>query len=580
MDIGLSMENAAQKVKDWWEVADRTQRFVTIFGAAALILLLVLTAYVMSRPKMATLYTGLTPEDQGKIVNELRSKGIAVQADARGTVSVPSNQSTEADMAVAQAGLSPNSGPAGFELLFNQSSFGQSSKQEQQRIIAAKEGELAKTIMTWQGVSSAKVLWNIGEDSAFATEKTPGSATVNIVESGVGLSPAAGKAIARLVQNATGVASENISVINNMGRMLYDGSMLGDTGYGAGQKLAAEITEARRRENNLRSNLDAVFGPGNTIAMVQIELDMDSETIQEDNKLPNEVAPRETSVKEEVSGAAGSNAGGLSGSGSNGVDGRAPTTTPGGSTQPGSYSGSQSVVDPFFDRQLKQTTKAPGEVVGMTVQILANSKNIKDVKAVEKIANDYLGAKLNEKGFSASVTAVEFDEKAATDAANAAKSAASGEKMQQLISLLPVMALIVVGFLVIKALGKTASTRVPTLAALPAGGHAPLAMQPVAAPLGVTAQPQRPATPSFIQYEGMQDMPTPQSDAGQKLANALGSGQLDDALKIIEEMPEDPEIKAIQARINVPLEQIKHMAKTKPQAVAMLLKGWMMEDMR
>jgi flagellar biosynthesis/type III secretory pathway M-ring protein FliF/YscJ len=30
----------------------------------------------------------------------------------------------------------------------------------------------------------------------------------------------------------------------------------------------------------------------------------------------------------------------------------------------------------------------------------------------------------------------------------------------------------------------------------------------------------------------------------------------------------------------VPLEQIKHMAKTKPQAVAMLLKGWMMEDGR
>jgi len=30
----------------------------------------------------------------------------------------------------------------------------------------------------------------------------------------------------------------------------------------------------------------------------------------------------------------------------------------------------------------------------------------------------------------------------------------------------------------------------------------------------------------------------------------------------------------------VPLEQIKHMAKTKPQSVAMLLKGWMMEDMR
>jgi flagellar biosynthesis/type III secretory pathway M-ring protein FliF/YscJ len=72
----------------------------------------------------------------------------------------------------------------------------------------------------------------------------------------------------------------------------------------------------------------------------------------------------------------------------------------------------------------------------------------------------------------------------------------------------------------------------------------------------------------------------PQGDAGQRLASALGSGSIEDALRIIEEAPEDPEIKAIQARINVPLEQIKHMAKTKPQSVAMLLKGWMMEDGR
>jgi flagellar biosynthesis/type III secretory pathway M-ring protein FliF/YscJ len=149
--------------------------------------------------------------------------------------------------------------------------------------------------------------------------------------------------------------------------------------------------------------------------------------------------------------------------------------------------------------------------------------------------------------------------------------------MQQLISLLPVAALIVVGFFVIKALGKAASKNVPSLAALPQGGT--MALQ---APVAnyAAAPAQRSNTPSFIQYEGAEDLAMPQGDPGQRLANALGSGQIHDALKIIEESPEDPEIKAIQARINVPLEQIKHMAKTKPQSVAMLLKGWMVEDMR
>lgn len=577
MDIGLSMENAAQKVKDWWEVADRTQRFVTIFGAAALALLLILTAYVMSRPRMTTLYSGVTAEEQGKIVNELRSNGIPVEVQPGGTVLVPSNKSTEADMIVAQSGLSPTTGPKGFELL-QTTSFGETSKMEQERIIAAKEGELAKTIMTWQGVSSAKVIWNVGEVSPFASESTPGSATVNIVESGAGLSPSAGKAIARLVQNATGVAPENISVMNNSGRMLYDGSMLSDTGYGAGQKLAAEISEARRRENELSNKLDAVFGSGNTIAMVQVELNMDLIQTQEDNKTPNEVAPKEQLVEENVSGGGGSAGSGPAGSASN-DPGSAPTTMPGGSGNPGSYVGKTSVTDPYYDRKLIQTTTAPGAVKGMTVQILANTKNIKDVQAVEKIANSYLGAKLNEPGFSASVTAVDFDEKAQKDAAAAMKSAASGAKMQQIISLLPVIALVVVGFLVIKALGKVASKNVPSMASLPMGGQMMMAVPANQQQPQLVAQ-QKSGAPSFIQYEGLQDMQTPMGDAGQRLADALGSGKIEDALKIIESTPEDPEIKAIQARINVPLEQIKHMAKTKPQAVAMLLKGWMMEDGR
>src|SRR5690349_1692777 len=206
----------------------------------------------------------------------------------------------------------------------------------------------------------------------------------------------------------------------------------------------------------------------------------------------------------------------------------------------------------------------------MTVQILANKKNIKDIKAVESIAKSYLGANLNEAGFSATVTPVEFDEKAAKDAETAAKSVASGAKMQQIISLLPVIALFVVGFLVIKALGKVASKHVPSMGALPGGGQVMMAMPGAQAQpqLGMTAQ--RSGAPSFIQYEGLQDMQTPIGDAGQRLADALGSGKIEDALRIIEATPEDPEIKAIQARINVPLEQIRHMAKTKPQAVAML----------
>ena len=574
------METAAQKVKDWWEVADRTQRYVTIFGLTALVLLLVLTAFVMSRPKMTAIYSGLTPTQQGDIVAALRAEGIPVELGERGAVMVPSNRAVEAEAAVARSGVAPSSGPQGFELL-GKTPFGQTSAQERETIIAAKEGELAKTIMTWQGVSAAKVHWNVGDDSPFADEAKPGSATINIVESGAGLSGSAGKAIARLVQNATGVEPEHITVTNNFGRILYDGSVLNQNGMGEGQKLAAEIQEARRREADLTRSLDAAFGPGNTIAMVQVELDMDTETSQETNYTVSDTPEERMSVTEDLNGGSVPTVGGPAGYDPTNNPAGTPTTLETSEQEPGSYGATSSHEKRPKDTKFTQTNKAQGEVIGMTVQVLANTKNVKNVKAVEEITNAYLGAKFGRTGFSAKVTAVEFDENAARAAQELAKGAASGAKMQQLISLLPVIALVIVGFLVIKAITKVAANRAPTLSALTAGGMA-LPMQAQGAAGQPMARPgQTQASPSFIQFDpSAMDEPMTAANAGMRLEKALGSGQIDAALRIIEEMPEDPEIKAIQARINVPLEQIKHMAKTKPQSVAMLLKGWMMEDMR
>ncbi len=566
------MENAAQKIKDWWEVADRTQKFVTIFGASALALMLVLTAYVMSKPRMAPLYSGLSPEDQGKIVTELRKNGIPVEFGQRGTVMVPSTQVEEAESIVASAGVVPSDGPQGMSLLFNESPLGQTSKQEEERTTAAKEGEIAKTIMTWQGVASAKVHWNKGDQSPFMNEKEASSATVNIVESGQGLSGSAGKAIARLVQNATGVDQEHITVSNNFGRLLFDGDLINQDGSTAGQKLAAEIQEARRREGDLARSLDMAFGPGNTIAMIQVELDMDTKTISSDTETPSEMPVIETSSSESVAGAPVAGAGGPTGFGSNNPA-SAPDSSGGAQPKSGTYDSSQKGVQRAVDRKHEVTNKAQGTVISMTVQVLANKKNVKDIKSVQQIADAYLGSKSGQEGFTASVTPVEFDTAAVDAQKKAAGAVTSNEKMQQILSILPVIALFIVGFMVVKAITKAAASRSGTtmMQALPQGGMMQMPHYP-AAPIGGAVANQR--------DQSVEMFPSPQGQAGKALVSAMESGKIDDILRIIEEAPEDPEIKAIQARINVPLEQIKHMAKTKPESVAMLLKGWMMEDMR
>ena len=39
-------------------------------------------------------------------------------------------------------------------------------------------------------------------------------------------------------------------------------------------------------------------------------------------------------------------------------------------------------------------------------------------------------------------------------------------------------------------------------------------------------------------------------------------------------------IRSIRSKVNVPLEQIKKLAKERPSTVAMLLKSWMLEERR
>jgi flagellar biosynthesis/type III secretory pathway M-ring protein FliF/YscJ len=48
----------------------------------------------------------------------------------------------------------------------------------------------------------------------------------------------------------------------------------------------------------------------------------------------------------------------------------------------------------------------------------------------------------------------------------------------------------------------------------------------------------------------------------------------------IESIDESVDVEAIRQKIDLPLEQIKKMAKQKPQAVAMLMKSWLLEERR
>ncbi len=579
------MSSLLLKLRAWWETADRTQKVVTIFGGVFLGLLLLGTIYFAGRPKMEPLYMGLSSTDQGMVLNELNKLGVAVELDRQGNILVPANRVADINAQLAVNHKLPTSGRPGYNSL-GELGIMNSPKVEQERMKVAIEEELAKSVEQIQGVQAARVHLTLAEESPFERQGKPASASVVITEApGSPVGPAEAKSIARMVQYAvSGLEEKNITIINSMGQLLVDGASEGSTSGIAERKVTAEINESKRREAELQRKLDIAFGTGNVVVSIPVlEMNFDQKSVQERTPTTSE-SPISVESNQETMGAGaagGSNSGAAGTSGNIGAPGSQNGGSGTGSESSRNYNGTSKATNYATGERQTTTTPATGNITAMSINVLVNSTAIKDPAPVEKYVQQYLGPKLADtEHFSSSVTSVAFDETAKKTAAKADQDAAGAARMQQIFSLLPIVALIVVGFMVIKAIGKTAKAGNVTVAALPGGG---------VMPMGGRAMPQvQGLPPGGIQHQDwdyreipVEELP-PGLDPNQIYVMGPDGEPIPASQKpglaFIETGPNVGAIATISEKVNIPLEQIKKMAVDKPQAVAMLIKSWLLDD--
>ncbi len=549
------------RLRAWWETADRTQKVVTIFGGAFLAFLLIGTFYFSTRPKMALAYGGLSPRELGDVVTEIQKFGIAVEYDLQGNVRVPSDKIAEVHAQLARSGVSTSSAHSGNGDLASMNMM-QPKSVEEARLTAIREGEIAKTIEVIAGVESARVLINPGQKKGFASEDEPPTASVTITEaSGAGLGGDQGKAIASLVAKAVpGLDIKNVSIVNQDGVTLYDGADAQGASGRFATKGEAQANEAKRIKRELQPILDRAFGRGNTLLTVRVEMDFDQAKERSELIKPHDTPINKASVVESMNGSGAGASGSPSGAGANT---RAPGA--GGGASEGSYTSNQKDEQFPYDKIFIEKDKAPGTVTSLAISVLVDQKNVKNVDAVKKALEGYVKPQLNPasataNSFAVTVTPVEFDRTADAAAKAQSDKVAGGERMQQIFALLPIAALIFAAFLVIKALTKVAKSGNVMVQALPGGGFVALG-QPAAdgtvAPLAARA--------------GM--VP---AGAGGSAYELVGTH----ALGTVRSNEPRPDVGEIAERLDVPLEQIKKLAGEKPATVAMLIKGWLVEDRR
>jgi len=230
----------------------------------------------VSKPPMAMLYGGLDAGAAGDVLNALEA--MDVPAEARGeAIYVPEPKRDSVRMALARQGL-PQQGQPGFELLEEINGFATTAEMFDAAYWRAKEGELARTILTTPGVRAARVHLAVPKTSSFSRQRRMPSASVTVMMKRGRLDMAHATAMRYLVALAVpDLEPEQVAVLDsNYGIVLRPGAEKAIEVYSGD-----EGQRSRTMEQNLRDLLEARVGPGNARVTVSLKIDRERETVSE-----------------------------------------------------------------------------------------------------------------------------------------------------------------------------------------------------------------------------------------------------------------------------------------------------------
>ncbi|MGG7645266.1 flagellar basal-body MS-ring/collar protein FliF [Rhodovulum sp. YNF3179] len=259
-----------QQLLSVWNALTPQRRAIVALATVAIVVAVLLLGRLASAPGMALLYSGLDPAAAGDVVTALETRGVA--HEVRGTaIYVDSTRRDSLRMELAAGGL-PASGPSGYEILDGLSGFGTTSQMFDAAYWRAKEGELARTIISVPSIRAARVHIANPVSQPFRRDLTP-TASVTVTAGAGGLTAETARALRHLVASAVpGLSAAEVSVIDSETGLVGTGD--------AGAAPAADSRAAELKENVQRL-LEARVGRGRAMVEVSIEPVTDQEKIIE-----------------------------------------------------------------------------------------------------------------------------------------------------------------------------------------------------------------------------------------------------------------------------------------------------------
>ncbi len=232
-----------------------------------------------STPTLTPLYTNISLEDSGDIVEELDKLDVPYEVTAGGKqIMVPGDKVEQIRVKMASMGLPATGSAVGFEIFDEDEALGTSNFVLNVNKLRALEGELGRTISSLRQVDSARVHLVIPKRELFTRERREPTASVAVKVRGASeLGKQEIAAIKHLVATSVpGLKPARITIIDNNGNLLARGV----EDENDPEMLAATAQEFRTSfENRLERTVEALLersvGLGKVKAEVNAEIDFD-----------------------------------------------------------------------------------------------------------------------------------------------------------------------------------------------------------------------------------------------------------------------------------------------------------------
>jgi flagellar M-ring protein FliF len=402
------------KAVHYWNQTNKTQKIGFISGVVLLLLVIGITAVMLSRTEYSNAFQDLDASDAAAITTYLQEQGIDYKISTDGkTIGVPTTVVAEVKIAVESQGLVQN-GSIGYGIFKeNISSFGMTDNEFNVLKADAISGEIQQLINGMNGVERSKVVLYVPQDNVFVSEAPEQSSAAVLIWFKRGVRPDQNMVdtIYNLVSHSLPKMSiENITISDQEGELLPStkiGGGLNSSTTVVSQQFMIKKQFENEIQRNIQSMLNKIFPPEKVVVSVVSSLNFDKKnSIEQLVKPVNEVDQKgiEISVEtiQETYSSEGGNSSGVAGTGETDIPGY-PTASQSGSTE------SESLTERInFDvnRISNEIQSSPYQVKDLTINVALEPpiKNdpaslTEDTKdAIQQILKNVVAASLADSG--------------------------------------------------------------------------------------------------------------------------------------------------------------------------------------